>query len=76
MSKDRKGMARIPAGGKLPATNEFHISFNTKGHAGYIKAVKVTITEDALDTTDEVRIDLADHPLYPALQQYVKANPR
>jgi hypothetical protein len=60
----------------LPPTNVFHISFETKGHAGYIKAVKVTIEHDVMDTMDEVRVDLADHPLYRALQSYVKGNPR
>lgn len=57
-------------------TNEFHIAFHTEGHAGYIKSVKVTIEEDVIDTMDEVRIDLADHPLYKQLQTYVRGNPR
>lgn len=61
----------------LEPTNVFHISFNTVGNAGYIKAVKVTIEEDMLPATDEeFRIDLADHPLYKALQRYVRSNPR
>ncbi len=60
----------------LPPTNVFHISFETKGHAGYIRAVKVTIEHDVMDTMDEVRVDLADHPLYKQLQTYVKGNPR
>lgn len=59
-----------------PPTNVFHIAFETKGHSGYIKTVKVTIEEDVMDTMDEVRVDLADHPLYKALQTYVKSNPR
>lgn len=62
--------------GCLPPTNTFHISFETRGHAGYIKTVKVTIEEDVLDAADSVRIDLADHPLYKALQGYVLSNPR
>lgn len=61
---------------KLPPAKEYHISFSTKGHAGYIKSVKITIEEDIMDEMDSVRIDLADHPLYKELQQYVKANPR
>lgn len=61
----------------LPPTNAFHIAFNTDGHAGYIKAVKVTIEYDMLPATDEeFRIDLADHPLYKELQRYVRSNPR
>lgn len=59
---------------KLPATNVFHISFDTKGHAGYIKATKITIEEDVMDTMDTVRVDLADHPLYPKLRAYCLAN--
>lgn len=66
-------MAKAP----LPPTNEFHISFDTKKTPGYIKAVKITIEEDVMvDLDEQVRIDLADHPLYKALQHYVKANPR
>lgn len=61
----------------LPPTNVFHIAFNTEGHAGYIEAVKVVIELDMLPATDEeFRIDLADHPLYKALQRYVRSNPR
>ena len=61
---------------RLPRTNTFHIQFNTRGNGGYMKAVKVTIEEDVIDLSESVRIDLADHPLYPALQNYVKSNPR
>lgn len=56
--------------------NEFHIAFKTKGHAGYVKSVKVTLEADILDPDGMYRIDLADHPLYPSLQRYVKENPR
>lgn len=59
-----------------PPTNVFHVSFNTNGNGGYIKAVKVTIENDVMDALDSVRIDLADHPLYKDLQAYVLANPR
>lgn len=59
-----------------PPTNVFCIQFSTKDSAGYIKAVKVTIEHEIVDLDETVRIDLADHPLYGALQQYVKANPR
>jgi hypothetical protein len=61
----------------LPPSNTFCISFETRGLKGYnIKAVKITIEEDVMDALDTARIDLADHPLYKQLQQYVKANPR
>lgn len=59
---------------KLPPAKEYHISFNTKDSAGYIKAVKVALSEDIVDLDESVRIDLADHPLYPALQNYVLQN--
>lgn len=61
---------------KPPPTDTFHVSFETKGHAGYIKTVKVTIEEDVMDSMDTARVDLADHPLYKKLQDYVRANPR
>lgn len=61
----------------LPPTNEFHISFNTQVSPGYIRTVKVTIQEDVLvDMDEQVRVDLADHPLYKVLQKYVHSNPR
>lgn len=63
-------------GKRLEPTNTFHVAFDTDGHAGYIKTVKVTIEEDVMDSMDAVRIDLADHPLYKQLQQYVRSNPR
>lgn len=59
---------------KLPPANEYHISFNTKDSAGYIKAVKVSISEDVVLLDETVRIDLVDHPLYPALQKYILQN--
>ncbi|MCP5340407.1 MAG: hypothetical protein H7A16_09575 [Sinobacteraceae bacterium] len=58
-----------------PPTNEFHIKFDTMP-GGYIKTVKVTIEEDVMDAADSARIDLADHPLYRALQEYVRNNLR
>ncbi|TXH35320.1 MAG: hypothetical protein E6Q98_16135 [Rhodospirillaceae bacterium] len=61
----------------LKPANTFHISFDTKSVGpAFIKTVKVTIEEDVMDQDDAVRIDLADHPLYPALQAYVRSNPR
>ena len=41
-----------------------------------INHVAHALIEDVIDPDVEYRIDLADHPLYKALQQYVKANPR
>lgn len=56
-------------------TNTFHISFNTKRLPGFIQTVKVTIENDVMDNMDEVRVDLAAHPLYRELEEYVLANP-
>lgn len=53
----------------------YAIGFQTLA-AGYIKTVEVTLQEGVMDTLDTARIDLADHPLYPVLQQYVLDNPR
>ena len=61
---------------KQPPSNEFHIEFNSAGNSGYMKGVKVTLEEDVIDLEGLYRIDLADHPLYKALQKYVLANPR
>lgn len=57
---------------------EFFVSFNTidTPTGSILKGVKVTIEEEVVMPTDTVRIDLADHPLYPALAEYVKGNPR
>jgi hypothetical protein len=56
---------------------EFHISFDTKEMPGKIVATKVTIEKVIIaDMNASMRIDLADHPLYPQLQQYVDNNRR
>lgn len=60
---------------KLPPTNTFHIQFETTD-SGYLKTVKVTLEHDVMDSVDVARIDLANHPLYKQLQQYVLSNPR
>lgn len=68
---------RVPKG-------EYHISFDTRGTPGFIRAVKVTVEIDMIpddsglpqDMQEKYRVDLADHPLYAELQRYVKANPR
>ena len=66
----------MPTNKPPPPANEFHIEFNSAGKSGYLKSVKVVICEDVIDPDGEYRIDLADHPLYKALQNYVRANPR
>ncbi|WP_296206503.1 hypothetical protein [uncultured Hyphomicrobium sp.] len=52
------------------------VSFDTKDMAPRIKAVKVELGLHIMRDMDEkVRVDLADHPLYPALHAYCAANP-
>lgn len=57
-------------------TDIFHVSFDTKTRPGCLSAVRVILTEDIVMDDETVRIDLADHPLYLKLQEYVKSNPR
>ncbi len=55
---------------------EYMIAFNT-GHAGdtgFIDAVKITIEPAHLGMGEETAINLAEHPLYPHLRQYVLSN--
>jgi hypothetical protein len=54
----------------------FHISFDTKDPSGYLRAVRVILSEDIVMDDETVSINLTDHPLYLKLQEYVKANPR
>lgn len=55
---------------------KYHISFNTKELPGRIKAVSVTLDNEIIkDMGKRMSIDLCNHPLYPALVRYVKANP-
>lgn len=60
---------------QLPPTNVFHIKFDTMT-SGCLKTVKITIEEDVMEPLDTARVDLADHPLYLDLQQYVLSNLR
>ena len=59
----------------LPPVNTYQIAFTTTDE-GYLKTVQVTIEEGVMDAMDTARIDLADHPLYKQLQEYVRHNPR
>lgn len=58
----------------LPKDSTFSISFNTLP-GGYLRAVKVTLFEDAMDAKDIAYLNLRDHQLYKELEAYVKANP-
>jgi hypothetical protein len=55
---------------------EFYIAFESiKTSCGVIlKGLKITIEEDVIMPSEEVRIDLTRHPLFPKLLEYVKAN--
>lgn len=64
----------------LPPADTFAIEFFTKEVPGFMTVYEVTlrrrhIPNSQADSTS-FRIDLRDHPIYPALQRYVKANPR
>lgn len=54
---------------------EYHVHFDTKSLKGALKTVKVTLENDVISGNQEARVDLADHPLYPYLEQYVLDNP-
>ena len=59
---------------KNPPKGEYAIAFELKTGAGLIRYCKVTIEEALMDEDDMVSVNLVDHPLYPQLAQYVKAN--
>lgn len=57
--------------------NTFYINFNTQIHPGKIEAVKITIELETIEDMDKpLRLDLVDHPLFPDLLEYIKANGR
>lgn len=64
----------------LPPTDTFAIEFSTNEVPGFMTVWEVTLRKrhipraQADDTS--FRVDLADHPLYLALQRYVRGNPR
>lgn len=67
-------MARAP---DLPADHTFGISFDTTSthKTGILKMVQVKIEEATLAPEESVYVNLCDHPLYPKLVEYVRANP-
>lgn len=58
----------------LPA---YYIAFDTREAPGKIKAVRVRLDTEYLsvDSERQLRIDLANDPLYAALESYVHSNP-
>jgi hypothetical protein len=61
---------------RLNERNTYGIAFDTERYPGYVHAVKITMSEDVMQDSDVCNVNLADHPNYKLLQQYVKANPR
>ena len=59
----------------LMQTRTYAVAFDTRKHAGYIHAVKVTMSEDIVDLDEQVRVDLSDDPAYKDLYTYCLANP-
>ncbi len=56
---------------------KYCIDFDTKDMAPHIKCVTVEMGTHIMRNMDEeVRIDLAEHPDYWKLQEYVLSNPR
>jgi hypothetical protein len=50
------------------------ISFDTLEMPGKIVAVSVELNTIIMGSSDSVRVDLVDHPLYPKLEKYVLDN--
>ena len=61
---------------KKPEDNTYCIEFDTEDMPGLVKATQVELRTVILHNDDSVRIDLAEHPLYRQLQEYVLSNPR
>lgn len=54
---------------------EYFIHFNTQIEPGKIVATRVRIDQVTIaDMNKEFRVDLADHPLYSDLKDYVREN--
>jgi len=55
----------------------YYIEFDTLDMKDRIVAVRVEVTKEVVrDMNKKMNINLADDPLYAALQRYVLANPR
>ena len=64
------------AGAVSKPADTFHIAFDTKDTPGLLKCTVVSLrTEYVADEKRSFRVDLAAHPLYPALAEYVFNNP-
>lgn len=57
------------------ATGTFHVSFDTETYPGKLRAVQIVISNTIMGDEDVANLALCEHPLYPALVQYVMDNP-
>jgi len=53
----------------------FGIAFDTLEMPGKIVATTVELGKWVMTEKDTINVALCDHPLYPALEQYVRSNP-
>lgn len=51
------------------------IEFDTNEMPGKVVGIRVELSKQIIGMADKVNIALCEHPLYPALERYVKANP-
>ena len=61
----------------LPADHTFSIAFDTLKFESQnmMSVVTVTLKEDVMGMDETVHVNLCEHPLYPQLERYVRANP-
>jgi hypothetical protein len=56
-------------------TDTFHMEFETREFPGKVQYVEITINKRVTsDPNKKFRVDLCDHPLFPALVRYVDGN--
>lgn len=59
----------------MKPARKYHITFNVTPDKKMIEAIAVTLDKEFIrDPNTQFRVDLSDHPLYPALEAYVLAN--
>lgn len=51
------------------------IEFDTNEMPGKVVGISVELSKIIIGMTDKVNVALCEHPLYPALERYVKVNP-
>lgn len=57
----------------IPA-NAFHVAFDTLSMPGCMVAVEVVLTQRIGRNRDVFKLNLCEHPLYPALRRYCLDN--